>query len=105
MFVLQKKDGNKGLNGRRIKRMSLLFPAILYSGSTEKKMIATSSRDHFSPLLTFSHRVQQVGMGGLMILHVTPEDAGSYTVEVNGTNDLFALRSVTLHVDGNWDKV
>ena len=85
--------------------MSLLFPVILYSGSTEKKMIATSSHGHFSPLPTFSHRVQQVGLGGLIISHVTPQDAGSYTVEVNGTDDLPVLRSVTLHVAGNWDKV
>ena len=85
--------------------MSLLFPAILYSGSTEKKMIATSSRGHFSPLPALSHRVQQVGLGGLMISRVTQEDAGSYTVEVNGIGDVPMLRSVTLHVAGNWDTV
>ena len=111
--------------------MSLLFPVILYSGSTEQKMIATSSGGHFSPLPTFFHRVQQVGMGGLMIRHVSLEDAGSYTIEVNAQTTcpcsatllfmflVIGIRlrhgwygvgyclvfDVTLHVAGNWDKV
>ena len=64
-----------------------------------------SSNGNFFSLAAFSNRVQQVGLGGLMISHVTPEDAGRYTVVVDVGDDLSVRRSVTLHVSGNQDNV
>ena len=54
----------------------------------------------FRPLPDFSDHVRQAGPGGLMISHVTPEDARSYAVEVEGRDDLPARRHVNLHVYG-----
>ena len=57
----------------------------------------------FRPLPDFSDHVRQARRGGLMISHVKPDDAGSYTVEVEGRDDLPARHHVNLHVDGKYD--
>ena len=70
------------------------------SDSKAKEMIGMSVNGVFRPLPDFSHRVRQAWRGGLMISHVTPEDAGSYAVEVEGRDDLPARRHVNLLVVG-----
>ena len=71
------------------------------SGSTPPEMVSLSSHGIFFPLSTFAKRVQQVGLGGLVISHVTLEDAESYTIEVDGRDDLSVSLNVTLFVSGN----
>ena len=48
-----------------------------------QEMIAILSHDVFVPLPAFSDRVQHGSDGTLTIRHLTTEDSGNYTIEIN----------------------
>ena len=48
-----------------------------------QEMIAMLSHDVFVPLPAFSDRVQHGSDGTLTIRHLTTEDSGNYTIEIN----------------------
>ena len=55
-----------------------------YFHGLSKEVIAILSRDVFTPLPAFSDRIQLGSDGTLTLRHVTTEDSGNYTIEING---------------------
>jgi hypothetical protein len=69
-------------------------------------MGAMSSHGSFIVTPPFSQRVQQSANGGFALSHVTKNDAGNYSVEINGHDAtgqfMTQHKTAMLVVDGEW---